>query len=100
VEIDRPGARWQVISGAGASRTKVQRLGLDLLWSNRLARLLGLGEALPAPRHRLVFGSSGRREGARTGRGYVALVPDGDRLVLEFRDSGLADPLFVGAIER
>ncbi len=100
VEIDRPGARWQVVSGSGASRTPVQRFGLDLLWTNRLARLVGLGGALPAPRHRLVFGSSGEREGARTGRGFVALVPDGDTLVLEFRDSGLDEPLFVGAIER
>jgi hypothetical protein len=100
VEIDRPGARWQVVSGSGASRTPVQRFGLDLFWTNRLARLIGLGGTLPAPRHRLVFGSSGRRDGARTGRGFVALIPEGDALVLEFRDSGLAEPLFVGAIER
>jgi hypothetical protein len=100
VEIDRPGARWQVISGSGASRSPVQRFGLDLLWSNRLARAVGLGGALPAPRHRLVFGSSGEREGERTGRGFVALVPNGDTLELEFRDAGRDAPLFVGAIER
>ncbi len=100
VEIDRPGARWQVVSGSAASRTPVQRFGLDLFWTNRLARLVGLGDALPAPRHRLVFGSSGRREGERTGRGFVALVPDGERLRVEFIDSGQEAPLFVGAIER
>jgi hypothetical protein len=100
VEIDRPGARFQVVSGSGASSTPVKRLGLDLLWTNRLARTLGLGGVLPAPRHRLVFGSSGKRTGERSGRGFVALVPAGDALHVEFFDTGASAPLFVGEVRR
>ncbi len=99
VEIEHPGAPVQVISGSGAKRSQVQRFGLDLLFANRLARLLGLERALPAYRHRLVFGSSGARGGERTGYGFAALVPAPDgALDIEFWDAGSARPLFVGTI--
>lgn len=101
VEIDHPGAPVQVISGSGSKRSEVQRFGLDLLFANRLARLVGLERALPAYRHRLVFGSSGVREGERAGYGFAALVPAPDgALDVEFWDAGVSKPLFVGKVTR
>jgi hypothetical protein len=101
VEIDHPGAPAQVISGSGSKRSEVQRFGLDLLFANRLARLVGLERALPAYRHRLVFGSSGAREGERSGYGFAALVPAPDGVLdVEFWDAGVAKPLFVGKVTR
>ncbi len=101
VEIEHRGAPVQVVSGSGAQRTPVQRFGLDLLFANRLARVVGLENALPAHRHHLVFGSSGLREGERTGYGFAALVPAPDgALDVEFWDAGEPRPLFVGKVER
>lgn len=101
VAIEHPGAPLQVISGNGARRSQVQRFGLDLLFANRLARLVGLEAALPAYRHHLVFGSSGAHEGGRTGYGFAALVPAPDgALDVEFWDAGASRPLFVGTIAR
>ena len=56
VAIIGEGVAHQVVSGSGAHSSPVQRFGQDLLWSNRLARLVGLGRVLPTPRHELAFG--------------------------------------------
>jgi hypothetical protein len=101
VAIDRPGARHQVVSGAGAQRTPVKRYGLDLLWSNRLARALGLGQALPAPEHELRFALSGGHDPAeRSGYGFAVLAQAGDALALEFWDARSDAPLYVARIAR
>jgi hypothetical protein len=101
VAIDRPGARHQVVSGAGVQRTPVKRYGLDLLWSNRLARALGLGQALPAPEHELRFALSGGRDPAeRSGYGFAVLAHAGDALALEFWDARSDAPLYVARIAR
>src|SRR6185295_14785213 len=55
VGIDHPGVRHQLVSGAGANRTHVKRMGLDLLYTGKIARALGLRDVLPAPRHRLLL---------------------------------------------
>jgi hypothetical protein len=101
VAIDRPGARHQVVSGAGAQRTPVKRYGLDLLWSNRLARALGLGQALPAPEHELRFALAGGHDPAeRSGYGFAVLAHAGDALALEFWDARSDAPLYVARIAR
>ena len=56
VAIAGEGVKHQIVSGSGAHSSPIQRFGLDFLWLNRLARLVGLGRVLPAPRHELVFG--------------------------------------------
>jgi hypothetical protein len=98
IEIEHPGVRYQVISGAGAKKTPVKRLGLDLLWTNRLARLVGLRDAVPAPKHRLRFAAG--RDGAedRSGYGYAVLVPSERGLVVEFYDAVLDAPLYVAEL--
>jgi hypothetical protein len=101
VEIDHPGVRHQVISGAGAYHSPVKRFGLDLWWTNRLARLLSLGDALPAPSHELRFGF-GRRQKTmlRSGYGFAVLVPKGDALIVEFYDAASDEALYVTSIRR
>jgi hypothetical protein len=101
VEIDHAGVRHQLVSGAGAQRTPVKRFGLDLLWSNRLARLLFLDGVLPAPRHELRFGFGGaHRTSLRSGYGFAALILEDDALVVEFYDAVSAEPLYVTSIRR
>jgi hypothetical protein len=101
VEIDHPGVRHQVVSGAGAYRTPVKRFGLDLLWTDRLARLLSLGDALPAPSHELQFGFGGDYDTTlRSGRGFAVLVPEGGSLVVEFYDAASDGAIYVTSIRR
>jgi len=101
VEIDHPGVRHQVISGAGAYHSPVKRFGLDFLWTNRLARLLNLGDALPAPSHELRFGFGGRHHTAlRSGYGFAVLAPNGDDLIVEFYDAASDEALYVTSIRR
>jgi hypothetical protein len=99
VELDHPGARWQIVSGAGAEKTRVKRLGLDLLWTNRAARALGSRELLPSVRHQLVFGA-GRGDDARAGYGFVALSASPERMRVEFWDMAVKRPLAVAELRR
>ena len=89
VRIDHPGVRYQVVSGAGAYATPFKRWGLDLFFLNRLARLVGLGGLVPAPPHRLLFAA-----GPDAGLGFAALVPEDDRLVVEFYRADLRRPVY------
>ena len=100
VELEHPGARWQVISGEGAKHTRVKRWGLDWLWTNRLARLVGLRSALPAVEHRLVFAAGAGDDRDRAGYGYVALVASPEKLRVEFWDFAVATPLGVAELVR
>ncbi|MGH9887528.1 MAG: metallophosphoesterase [bacterium] len=100
VELDHPGARWQIVSGAGAKHSKVQRLGLDLLWSNRLARLIGLRDALPAVGHELAFAAGEGDDLERAGFGYAVLVATPDALRVEFWDLAVSTPLGVATLRR
>jgi hypothetical protein len=100
IELDHPGARWQIVSGAGAEKTRIKRLGLDLLWTNRAARALGAGELLPSVRHRLVFGAGRGDDDTRSGYGFVALAASPDRLRVEFWDMAARKPLGVAELGR
>ncbi len=95
IRVNHPGVGFQMVSGAGAYRTPIKTSGLDLLFTNRAARAVGLGSWLPAPAHELVFGA-----GVSTGLGFAVLVPDGNRLVAEFYAAGSPEPLVVYPIER
>lgn len=100
IELEHPGVRWQVISGAGAKHSRVKRLGLDWLWTNRLARLVGLGDAVPAVGHRLLFAAGEGDDRDRAGYGYVALVATPEKLRVEFWDFAVKTPLGVAELER
>jgi hypothetical protein len=100
VELDHPGARWQVISGSGAKHSRVKRLGLDWMWTNRLARLVGLRDALPAVRHRLVFAAGEGDDRGRAGYGYAVLVASQESLRVEFWDLAVTTPLGVAELRR
>jgi hypothetical protein len=95
VRVDHPGVGYQLVSGAGAYRTPVQRRGLDLLFLNRFARLIGLGEFLPAPSHELLFGA-----GPDAGLGFAALVPESERLVVEIYQASSPEAMLVYGIDR
>jgi len=100
VELEHPGARWQVISGSGAKHSRVKRYGLDWLWTNRLARLLGMRDVLPAVGHRLLFAAGDGDDRGRAGYGYVALVASPARLRVEFWDFAVPTPLGVAEMTR
>jgi hypothetical protein len=101
VRIDHPGVAHQLVSGAGAHRSAVKRFGLDLLWSNRLARLLGLGDALPAPRHDLAFGTGGEyEEPDLSGYGFAVLSTTPEGLRVEFRDPARSEALYTTTLRR
>ena len=100
VELEHPGARWQVVSGSGAQRSRVKRLGLDWLWTNRLARLVGLRDALPAVGHRLVFAAGHGDDRERAGYGYAVLVASRETLRVEFWDLAVSTPLGVAELAR
>jgi hypothetical protein len=100
IELDHPGARWQIVSGAGAKHSAVQRSGLDLLWANRLARVVGLRDALPAVGHRLVFAAGDGEDRERAGYGYAVLVASRERLRVEFWDLAVPTPLGVAELSR
>jgi hypothetical protein len=107
VRIDHPGVGHQIVSGAGANRSPVQRYGLDLLWLNRLGRLVGLGDALPAPRHELEFGLGGEIEAEDlSGYGFAVVTVDpsadeaqGAALVVDYVDPWREGPLHTSRIE-
>jgi hypothetical protein len=100
IEIEQPGVRAQLVSGSAAKRDAVKRFGLDLFWSNRLARRLGLGDLLPAPEHRLVFASGRGSSRELSGHGFAVLSGDGERLRAEFFDAAVAEPLYVEELDR
>jgi hypothetical protein len=108
VRIHHPGVPHQIVSGAGAHRSPVQRLGLDLLWLNRLGRVLGLENAIPAPRHELEFGLGGEIEGEDlSGYGFavVSAEPPADEgegraLVVDYVDPWRAGPVHTSRISR
>ena len=89
-------------------RSPVQRWGLDLLWLNRLARVIGLERALPAPRHELEFGLGGKIQSEDlSGYGFAVLTPepaadeeDGPALVVDYIDPWRAGPLHTARIAR
>ena len=89
-----------MISGAGAKHTRVKRLGLDWLWTNRLARLVGLRDALPAVGHRLVFAAGHGDDRDRAGYGYAVLVASPDALRVEFWDFAVPTPFGVAELGR
>ena len=100
IELDHPGARWQVVSGSGAKHTRVKRFGLDWLWTNRLARLFGLRDVLPAVDHRLVFAAGDGDDRERAGYGYAVLVASPESLRVEFWDLAVPTPLGVAELSR
>lgn len=108
VRIDHPGVPYQIVSGAGAHRSPVQRFGLDLLWLNRLGRAVGLERAIPAPRHELEFGLGGEIEAADlSGYGFVVLSADpsaGEHgepaLVVDYVDPWRDGPVHTSRISR
>jgi len=100
IELEHPGARWQVVSGAGAKHTRVKRLGLDWLWTNRLARLFGLRDALPAVGHHLIFAAGQGDDRERAGFGYSVLVATPATLRVEFWDLAIPTPLGVAELSR
>ena len=101
VELDHPGARWQIVSGSAARKTRVKRLGLDWLWTNRLARALGLRDFAPSVGHELLF-AAGRAddEAARSGYGYAVLAASPQTLRVEFWDLAVNAPLGVAELVR
>jgi hypothetical protein len=88
------------VAGAGAKQTRVQRWGLDLLFANRLARLVGLRDALPAVPHRLLFAAGEGDDRERAGYGYAVLVAGPDALRVEFWDLAGTAPLGVAQLAR
>jgi hypothetical protein len=95
VEIEHPGVRHQLVSGAGTHRSRLKRLGLDLWWSGRLARALGMRDALPAPRHRLRFGLGGEQAAPDlSGWGFASLTPVAGGLQVEFFDPAREAPAY------
>jgi hypothetical protein len=95
VRVDHPGVGYQVISGAGAYHTPVKRRGLDFLFLNRLARLVGLGDFAPAPAHQLLFAS-----GTKDELGFAVLVPGQGHLAVEIYNSTSPEPLMVYEVPR
>jgi hypothetical protein len=99
IQLDHPGARWQIISGAGAEKSHVKDWGLDLWGVNGLWRALGAPEALPSVGHTLLFGA-GRGDDSRSGYGFVALSASPQRLRVEFWDMAVKKPLGVAELVR
>ncbi len=100
IELDHPGARWQIVSGSGAKHSRVKRFGLDFLWMNRLARLVGLRDALPSVGHRLVFAAGEGDDKKRAGYGYAVLVASPEVLRVEFWDLAVSTPIGVAELRR
>jgi hypothetical protein len=100
VELDHPGARWQIVSGSAARKTRVKRLGLDWLWMNRLARTLGMRDAGPSVRHELVFAAGRGDDDTRAGYGYAAIAASPELLRVEFWDLARSSPLGVAELSR
>jgi hypothetical protein len=100
VRIHDRGVAHQIVSGAGSKRTSVQRLGLDLLWTNRLARLVGLGDVLPSPQHDLAFAVGKGEPEELAGYGYAVLVEEDAGLGVEFYDAASDAPLYAATLTR
>lgn len=101
LRIDHPGVGTQIVSGAGAHRSPVQRYGLDFLWLNRLGRLLGLRDVLPAPKHEMEFGLGGEIEAPDlSGYGFAVLTPDGRELVVDYVDPWREGALYTARVGR
>lgn len=101
IAIDHPGVGTQIVSGAGANRSEVQRFGMDFMWLNRLARLLGGRDWAPAPRHELEFGLGGEIDQTDlSGYGFAVLTPDGEGLVVEYVDPWREGALYTARVER
>jgi hypothetical protein len=84
-----------LVSGAGTNRSRVKRRGLDLIYSGRIARLLGLRDALPAPRHWLLFGLGGPQDSPDlTGYGFATVTPVGEGLQVQFFDPARESPVY------
>ncbi|MCA9511569.1 MAG: hypothetical protein KC560_12750, partial [Myxococcales bacterium] len=99
--IDHPGVGTQIVSGAGANRSPVQRYGLDFLWLNRLGRLLGLRDVLPAPRHEMEFGLGGEIDAPDlSGYGFAVVTPDGSELVVDYVDPWRDGALYTARVDR
>jgi hypothetical protein len=95
VGIDHPGVRHQLVSGAGANRSRVKRMALDLIFTGRIARALGLRDELPAPRHRLLFGIGGEQTAPDlTGWGFATLTPVDSGLHVQFFDPAREAPIY------
>jgi hypothetical protein len=95
VGIDHPGVRHQLVSGAGTNRSRVKRMGLDLLFTGRIARAFGLRDVVPAPHHRLLFGMGGERQPpGLTGWGFATLTPVEGGLLVEFFDPAREAPIY------
>ncbi|MEE3331829.1 MAG: metallophosphoesterase [Myxococcota bacterium] len=107
IAIEHPGVHTQIVSGAGANRSEVQRFGLDFLWLNRFFRLLGARDSLPAPRHELEFGLGGEIDQPDlSGYGFAVLSTessegrDARELVVEYIDPWREGTLHTSRIER
>jgi hypothetical protein len=101
VGIDHPGVRHQIVSGAGTHRSPVKRHGLDLLLTGRIARVLGMRDWMPAPRHRLLFGLGGvQSEPDLSGWGFATLRRVDDGLELQFFDAARELPVYSAWISR
>jgi hypothetical protein len=95
VGIDHPGVRHQLVSGAGTHRSGVKRMGLDLMFTGKVARALGLRDVVPAPRHRLLFGLGGEQHVPDlTGWGFATLTPADGGLLVEFFDPAREAPIY------
>ena len=101
LRIDHPGVGTQIVSGAGANRSPVQRYGLDFLWLNRLARAVGLRDALPAPKHEMEFGLGGEIDAPDlSGYGFAVLTPEGGELVVDYVDPWREGPVYTARVGR
>jgi len=100
IELEHPGARWQIVSGSGAKHSRVKRFGLDFLWMNRLARAIGLRDLGPFVAHHLAFAAGDGDDRGRAGFGYAVLVASKERLRVEFWDLAVATPLGVAELGR
>lgn len=95
VGIDHPGVRHQLVSGSGTNRSPVKRMGLDWMFSGRVARAVGLRDVLPAPRHRLLFGIGGESQPeGLSGWGFATLTPVEGGLQVEFFDAVREEPIY------
>ena len=82
------------IDEAGAAHG-VKRMGLDLMFTGKLARALGLRDVVPAPRHRLLFGMGGEQHAPDlTGWGFATLTPAEGGLIVQFFDPAREAPIY------
>jgi hypothetical protein len=80
MELDEPGARWQIVSGAGSDKSPVKRIFLE-----------------SGPR--LLF-AAGRGDELRSGYGFAVLAASPERLRVEFWDMAVKQPLLITELVR